>query len=133
MSAHTPRVRIGCRPPAECPYGPGRWSSRFRPACARRREPDAPRRAPPWRAPRGRYRARGWSAVPFVDSAQFGGSERTRPTLPRKGQTKHAVRRSGIDVNAKLLAALLDDVPRPIVRLEAELGDLGDVRENAGS
>src|SRR6185369_11149724 len=70
---------------------------------------------------------------PYTPREQFAGSERTRPTLPCQRQAEHAVRRGRIDVDAKLLATLLDDIPRPIAGFEAELGDLRDVSEDAGS
>src|SRR5262249_1701613 len=70
-------------------------------------------------------------SCPIRDPEQSSGSKTTRPTLPRECQAEDAVRRRGIDVHAKFLTTLLDDIPGPIVRLEAELGDLRDVGEDA--
>src|SRR5258705_13133813 len=53
-----------------------------------------------------------------------------RPALPRQCQTEHAERRGWLDVDAPLLAALLDDVPRAVARFEPQLADLGDVGED---
>src|SRR5258705_10629414 len=53
-----------------------------------------------------------------------------RPALPRQRQTEHAERRGWLDVDAPLLAALLDDVPRAVARFEPQLADLGDVGED---